>query len=88
MTSTALHDLGVAQLATELRERRVSAVEAAQHFLDRAAPGHAVADHHSRSFAVAVRSFSIRIEGAFTQVFLGLAREHEKAARTHITDCP
>src|SRR3989344_4456502 len=33
MTSTALHDLGVAQLATELRERRVSAVEAAQHFL-------------------------------------------------------
>jgi aspartyl-tRNA(Asn)/glutamyl-tRNA(Gln) amidotransferase subunit A len=27
---------GVAQLATELRERRVSAVEAAQHFLDRA----------------------------------------------------
>lgn len=36
MTSTALHDLGVAQLATELRERRVSAIEAAQHFLDRA----------------------------------------------------
>src|SRR5690606_2017919 len=32
----ALHDLGVAQLATELRERRVSAVEAAQHFLSRA----------------------------------------------------
>ena len=36
MTSTALHDLGVAQLAAELRERRVSAVEAAQHFLARA----------------------------------------------------
>ena len=36
MTRTALHDLGVAQLATELRERRVSAVEAAQHFLARA----------------------------------------------------
>src|SRR5574343_1420856 len=36
MTQPALHDLGVAQLATELRERRVSAVEAAQHFLDRA----------------------------------------------------
>ena len=36
MTSTALHDLGVAHLATELRERRVSAVEAAQHFLARA----------------------------------------------------
>src|SRR3989344_725933 len=36
MTSTALHDLGVAQLATGLRERRVSAVEAAQHFLARA----------------------------------------------------
>ena len=36
MTSTALHDLGVAQLATELRARRVSAVEAAQHFLARA----------------------------------------------------
>ncbi|NUN61092.1 MAG: Asp-tRNA(Asn)/Glu-tRNA(Gln) amidotransferase GatCAB subunit A, partial [Burkholderiaceae bacterium] len=36
MTHPALHDLGVAQLATELRERRVSAVEAAQHFLARA----------------------------------------------------
>jgi aspartyl-tRNA(Asn)/glutamyl-tRNA(Gln) amidotransferase subunit A len=36
MIQPALHDLGVAQLATELRERRVSAVEAAQHFLDRA----------------------------------------------------
>ncbi|MGL4809331.1 MAG: amidase, partial [Giesbergeria sp.] len=36
MTQPALHDLGVAQLATELRERRVSAVEAAQHFLARA----------------------------------------------------
>ncbi|WCM88084.1 Asp-tRNA(Asn)/Glu-tRNA(Gln) amidotransferase subunit GatA [Acidovorax sp. NCPPB 3576] len=36
-SNTALHDLGVAALATELRERRVSAVEAAQHFLARAA---------------------------------------------------
>ena len=37
MTSrTALHDLGVAQLAAELRERHVSAVEVAQHFLARA----------------------------------------------------
>ncbi len=37
MTSTpALHDLGVAELAAELRARRVSAVEAAQHFLARA----------------------------------------------------
>ena len=33
---TALHDLGVAQLAAELRERHVSAVEVAQHFLARA----------------------------------------------------
>jgi aspartyl-tRNA(Asn)/glutamyl-tRNA(Gln) amidotransferase subunit A len=36
MSSTALHDLGVAQLAAELRARRVSAAEAARHFLDRA----------------------------------------------------
>ena len=37
MTSTpALHDLGVAELAAQLRARRVSAVEAAQHFLARA----------------------------------------------------
>ena len=34
-TSTALHDLTVAQLATQLRERKVSAVETAQHFLAR-----------------------------------------------------
>jgi len=34
--STVLHDLTVAQLATQLRERKVSAVEAAQHFLARA----------------------------------------------------
>ena len=38
MTSTALHDLGVAQLAAELRARRVSAAEAARHFLDRDTP--------------------------------------------------
>jgi len=31
----ALHDLTVAQLATQLRERKVSAVETAQHFLTR-----------------------------------------------------
>ena len=34
--STALHDLTVAQLATQLRARKVSAVETAQHFLARA----------------------------------------------------
>ena len=32
----ALHDLGVAELAAALRERKVSAIEATQHFLDRA----------------------------------------------------
>ena len=36
MTSPALHDLGVAQLAAALRAKQVSAVEAAQHFLERA----------------------------------------------------
>ncbi|MBP7544821.1 MAG: Asp-tRNA(Asn)/Glu-tRNA(Gln) amidotransferase GatCAB subunit A, partial [Acidovorax sp.] len=36
MTSPALHDLGVAQLAAALRAKQVSAVEAAQHFLARA----------------------------------------------------
>ena len=35
-TDKALHDFSVAQLATALRDRQVSAVEAAQHFLDRA----------------------------------------------------
>ncbi|MBT9507965.1 Asp-tRNA(Asn)/Glu-tRNA(Gln) amidotransferase subunit GatA [Rhodoferax sp.] len=34
--NSALHDLTVAQLATQLRERKVSAVETAQHFLARA----------------------------------------------------
>ena len=34
--NTALHDLTVAQLASQLRARKVSAVEAAQHFLKRA----------------------------------------------------
>ena len=35
-TDKALHDFSVAELATALRDRQVSAVEAAQHFLDRA----------------------------------------------------
>ena len=34
--TSSLHDLTVAQLATQLRKRKVSAVEAAQHFLARA----------------------------------------------------
>ena len=34
--TSALHDLTVAQLAIQLRERKVSAVETAQHFLTRA----------------------------------------------------
>ena len=34
--TSSLHDLTVVQLATQLRERKVSAVEAAQHFLARA----------------------------------------------------
>ncbi len=33
---TALHELGVAALATQLRDRKLSAAEAAQHFLQRA----------------------------------------------------
>ena len=33
--TSSLHELGVAQLATQLRERKVSAVETAQHFLQR-----------------------------------------------------
>jgi len=36
MSSTVLHDMGVAQLAAALRGGQVSAVEAAQHFLARA----------------------------------------------------
>ncbi|MDD2711988.1 MAG: Asp-tRNA(Asn)/Glu-tRNA(Gln) amidotransferase subunit GatA [Simplicispira sp.] len=36
LSTTPLHDLGVAALATALRERRLSATEAAQHFLARA----------------------------------------------------
>ena len=34
--ASALHDLTVAQLATQLRERKVSAIETARHFLARA----------------------------------------------------
>ena len=33
--STDLHQLSVAELARQLREKNVSAVEAAQHFLSR-----------------------------------------------------
>ena len=36
MTSAALHDLGVVELAAALRDRKVSSVETAQHFLNRA----------------------------------------------------
>jgi len=36
MQSTDLHDLTVAELAASLRDRKVSAVETAQHFLNRA----------------------------------------------------
>ncbi|MDR3005544.1 MAG: Asp-tRNA(Asn)/Glu-tRNA(Gln) amidotransferase subunit GatA [Acidovorax sp.] len=36
MSNTELHHLGVAELATQLRNKQVSAVEAAQHFLARA----------------------------------------------------
>ena len=36
LSHTALHDLSVQQLATALASKQVSAVEAAQHFLDRA----------------------------------------------------
>ena len=35
-TSAALHDLTVSALARQLQQRQVSAVEVAQHFLDRA----------------------------------------------------
>jgi aspartyl-tRNA(Asn)/glutamyl-tRNA(Gln) amidotransferase subunit A len=37
LSQTALHDLSVQQLAAALASKQVSAVEAAQHFLDRAA---------------------------------------------------
>ena len=36
ISSTALHDLSIAQLAAKLKAREVSSVEAAQHFLARA----------------------------------------------------
>src|SRR6218665_1156341 len=38
--TAALHDLGVAELATALRQRRVCAVEVARHFLARAKARH------------------------------------------------
>src|SRR6218665_2427670 len=38
--TAALHDLGVAELATALRQRRVCAVEGARHFLARAKARH------------------------------------------------
>ena len=36
MSNTELHNLGVAELAAQLRAKQVSATEAAQHFLARA----------------------------------------------------
>lgn len=38
--TAALHDLGVAELATALRQRRIGAVEVARHFLTRAKAHH------------------------------------------------
>jgi len=48
-----LHDMSLAELATQLRSRRVSAVETAQHFLQRAEGhlAHRTADaHHTGAF--------------------------------------
>ncbi len=38
MSNTELHQLGVAELAAQLKNKQISAVEAAQHTLARATP--------------------------------------------------
>ena len=58
---TALHDLSVAALAAELRAKRVSAVETAQHFLARAA-------HHTARLGAPA-------EGASNGAFVALNEE-------------
>ncbi len=52
LSTTALHDLSLAQLADSLRRRQVSSVEAAAHFLERAKTHEALGAYVARDEAV------------------------------------
>ena len=78
--NSALHDLTVAQLATQLRERKVSAVEAATHFLGRiqAAPqwGAFVALNEEATLAQA-RAADARVAAGERSPLLGVPMAHK-----------
>jgi len=77
---TQLHDLTVAQLADQLRQRRVSAVEAAQHFLQRArthaALGAYLAQDEAATLAQA-RAADARIAAGDNAPLLGVPIAHK-----------
>ena len=78
--SGALHDLGVAALAAQLRKREVSAVEAAQHFLARGrtheALGAYLATDESVTLAQAAAA-DARIAAGDTAPLLGVPIAHK-----------
>jgi aspartyl-tRNA(Asn)/glutamyl-tRNA(Gln) amidotransferase subunit A len=79
MTS-ALHDLTVAQLAAKLRAREVSAVEAAQHFLARAASHESLGAWLAIDEAVTLaqaRAADTRIAAGETAPLLGVPLAHK-----------
>ena len=58
LSTTALHDLSLVELADSLRRRKVSAVETAQHFLARAKTHQALAVYLARDEAVTLAQSS------------------------------
>jgi aspartyl-tRNA(Asn)/glutamyl-tRNA(Gln) amidotransferase subunit A len=78
--TSALHDLTVAQLATQLRERKVSAVETARHFLDRAqahAPLGAFLDVNEDATLAQARAADAALAAGATAPLLGVPIGHK-----------
>jgi aspartyl-tRNA(Asn)/glutamyl-tRNA(Gln) amidotransferase subunit A len=77
---SALHDLTVAQLADQLRNKQVSAVEAARHFLDRGARHDSLGAylHVDENATLAqARAADQRIAGGDTAPLLGVPIAHK-----------
>ena len=62
LSQTALHDLSVQQLATALATKQVSAVEAAQHFLNRSAAHAALGAYVDVNPEVTLAQAAARVE--------------------------
>src|SRR5262245_32185774 len=75
-----LHELSVAQLATQLRDKKVSAVEAAQHFLARAKAHQDLATFVAVDESVTLaqaRAADARIAAGETTPLLGVPVAHK-----------